>query len=120
MNLQGLFLGPPVLKTTLMTKHMAGGDQVELRITFDIPLRRIVGQRLIKIDDASFAQLHYGVSKHRLAHGRCFKDSLSVDWFLRGLILDPKTLPPQQRSVVDNSDGEPWHVELLHQSWQLP
>src|SRR6185436_3297221 len=115
VNLQWFFVRPPVLKTRGMTKHVAGSYEFESRIALEKRLRRILGQRRIKTDDASFTEFHHRVSKHGLAHGRGFKDRLVINRFLRRAVFDAKPSPPKQFRIFDKDDRKPRNEGFLHQ-----
>jgi hypothetical protein len=82
VDLERLFPCPPVLEARGVREHVAGGDEVQTRISFEVPLRGVFRQRRVETDHSVLAQFHDGVGEHRLADGGYFGSRVVVEGFL--------------------------------------
>ena len=110
---------PPVRQPGAVREHHARRDEMLPGLVPQVVVAEVPGQRRIEVEPSLLDQLQRAEREDGLGHRAGFEDRVGRHRVAAAGIADAEALRPAHAAVLDDGDGHPGHVVLLHQDRDL-
>ena len=106
---------PPVRQARAVRERHARRDEVLRGLIAQVVVSQVLRQGRVEIEPSLLYQLQHAQRQDRLRHRTGFEDRVGGDGLLSAHVAHAEALRPVHAAVLDDGDGHPGHVVLLHQ-----